>query len=211
VSADAATGAPSARTTPRERRRAETTAEIVAAAWELARHEGLAGISMRDLGSEVGLKAQSLYAYFDSKAALYDAMFRGAHEVLAARTRSWQMAVRESSDPRVVAKELTGRFVDFCTEDPVRYQLLFQRVIPDWEPSPESYELAVEQLDLLRRFLAEVGIESDGAVDLWTAIVTGLTSQQISNEPGGTRWTSLVDGAVDMFFNHYVANDRRKQ
>ena len=38
-------------------------------------------------------------------------------------------------------------FVEFCTSDPVRYQLLFQRTIPDFEPSPESYarDRAVEQ------------------------------------------------------------------
>jgi hypothetical protein len=35
-------------------------------------------------------------------------------------------------------------------------------------------------------------------LDLWTAVMTGLTDQQISNDPGGTRWTRLVDRAVDM-------------
>lgn len=62
--------------TPRARRRRQTTAEILDAAWGLARRHGLASIAMRDLGRAVGLRAQSLYAYFDSKAALYDAMFR---------------------------------------------------------------------------------------------------------------------------------------
>ncbi len=38
---------------------------------------------------------------------------------------------------------MVGEFVVFCIEDPVRYQLLYQRVIPDWEPSPETYALAV--------------------------------------------------------------------
>jgi mRNA degradation ribonuclease J1/J2 len=28
--------------------------------------------------------------------------------------------------------------------------------------------------------------------------MTGLTDQQISNDPGGTRWRRLVDRAVDM-------------
>jgi len=30
--------------------------------------------------------------------------------------------------------------------------------------------------------------------------VTGLVDQQISNDPGGTRWERLIDDAVDMFF-----------
>ncbi|MCB1017823.1 MAG: helix-turn-helix transcriptional regulator, partial [Acidimicrobiales bacterium] len=68
--------------TPRDRRRRETTAEILDAAWRLSRRDGLGSVSLRDLGREVGLRASSLYAYFDSKAALYDAMFRQGQEQL---------------------------------------------------------------------------------------------------------------------------------
>lgn len=188
--------------TPRARRRLETTDEIVDAAWRLARVDGLASISMRDLGREVGLKAQSLYAYFDSKGALYDAMFRQGHEILAELMQAWPDDLSGEADPRDRAKELCRQFVAFCLEDPVRYQLLFQRVIPDWEPSPESYALAIEQLDHLRRTLASVGIDDPRQVDLWTAVMTGLTDQQISNDPGGDRWARLVDDAVDMLLDH---------
>ena len=157
---------------------------------------------MRDLGREVGLKAQSLYAYFDSKAALYDAMFRQGHEVLAGLMRTWPDDLSEDDDPRRRAKRYCREFVEFCLDDPVRYQLLFQRVVPEWEPGVESYALAVEQLDHLRRSLASVGIEDPRHVDLWTAVMTGLTDQQISNDPGGDRWARLVDEAVDMLFDH---------
>ena len=37
-------------------------------------------------------------------------------------------------------------FVEFCTEDPARYQLLFQRTIPGFEPSPESFAISVDGL-----------------------------------------------------------------
>ena len=36
---------------------------------------GSAALSMRDLGARVGMRAQSLYVYFPSKYAIYDAMF----------------------------------------------------------------------------------------------------------------------------------------
>jgi AcrR family transcriptional regulator len=65
------------------RRRQETSDEIVAAAWEQVREHGLAGLSMRDLGARVGMRAQSLYSYFASKHEIYDAMFaRGNQELL---------------------------------------------------------------------------------------------------------------------------------
>lgn len=188
--------------TPRARRRNETITEILEAAWRLARRNGLTSISMRDLGREVGLRAQSLYAYFDSKAALYDAMFREGHELRARVTAGWPAELGKVDDPRSEAKRLVGEFVAFCTEDPVRYQLLYQRVIPGWEPSPESYALAVEQLEHLRANLASLGIADPESVDLWTAMITGLIDQQISNDPGGDRWVRLIDRAVDMFFDH---------
>ena len=192
--------------TPRARRRVETTDEILEAAWRLAPRDGLASLSMRDLGREVGLKAQSLYAYFDSKAALYDAMFRQGHELQAEMMRDWPDDLSAMADPRAQVKELCRQFVAFCVADPVRYQLLYQRVIPEWEPSTETYALAIEQLDHLRRALASAGIDDPGHVDLWTAVMTGLTDQQISNDPGGDRWARLVDDAVDMLFDHAVTH-----
>jgi AcrR family transcriptional regulator len=190
-------------TTPRERRREETRAEILAAAWEIARRAGLAAISMRELGRAVGLKAQSLYAYFPSKGALYDAMFRQGHEQLAAVTAAWPADLDGQPDPRTAFAELSKEFVRFCAADPVRYQLLFQRVIPDWEPSAASYALAVTQLGHLERAITTLGLDAVRDRDMWTAIVTGITSQQHSNEPGGDRWVRLVDDAVDMFFDFH--------
>jgi AcrR family transcriptional regulator len=189
-------------TTPRERRRAQTTAEILDAAWRLARRDGLTAISMRELGREVGLRAQSLYAYVESKSALYDAMFRQGQEQLIAASAEWPTDLGTVADPRAAAKRIAREWAEFCAADPVRYQLMFQRVIPDWEPSPETYALAVDRVDDLRRALAGVGIVGEEAVDLFTAVVTGITAQQLSNDPGGDRWLRLIDTAVDMFFDH---------
>ena len=47
-----------------------------------------------------------------------------------------------------------------------------------------------------------IGITDPAALDLWTAVNTGLTDQQISNDPGGDRWLRLIDTAVDLFCDH---------
>ena len=94
-------------------------------------------------------------------------------------------------------------FVEFCVEDPVRYQLLFQRTIPDFEPSPDSYADALAVLDVAREQLSSIGITDTAALDLWTALITGLVDQQLSNDPGGDRWTRLLPQAVDMFLAHH--------
>jgi hypothetical protein len=85
----------------------------------------------------------------------------------------------------------------------VRYQLLYQRTIPGFEPSPESYQVAAEALELARAALGACGITEPRALDAWTAVTGGLAAQQTSNEPGGDRWLRLVDEVTDMYLTHY--------
>lgn len=185
-------------------RREETRTEIVAAAWELAREHGLAGISMRDLGARVGMRAPSVYSYFESKDAIYDAMFRQGYEqflawMADAGADGADEAARTGVAPALVrARAHAHRFFTFCTADPVRYQLLFLRTLPGFEPSAESYALAVRVLEQGADEYAAMGITDPDALDLSTALLTGLTSQQIANDPGGDRWERLVDRAAEM-------------
>jgi AcrR family transcriptional regulator len=170
--------------------------EILEAAWELAREQGLAGLSLRDLGERVGMRAQSLYSYFESKHAMYDAMFaQGVTDFL-----EQYLQLGSSDNPRDDVRAGAHAFFGFCVKDPARYQLLFQRTIPGFEPSPESYAPSVEGLELVRRRLADAAADDPADLDLWTALITGLVDQQISNDPGGDRWYRLLDEAVDMYF-----------
>ena len=180
---------------PRSRRREQTRAEILQAAWELCREQGLAALSLRDLAARVGMRAPSLYSYFDSKDAIYDAMFaEGQRALLASQAGLTDL-------PRTRAGLLRGAmdFFEFCVSDPVRYQLMFQRVVPGFVPSPESYALAVEVLGQFDAVLAELGLTDPALRDLWTGLFAGLTAQQITNDPGGDRWERTVPLAVEMF------------
>jgi AcrR family transcriptional regulator len=184
---------------PMRDRRAErfeaTQQEILDVAWGLVRADGLAGLSMRELGARVGLRAQSLYVYFPSKHAIYDAMFLEANRELLDR----RLSVDLDDDPVIALRQTARQFVDFCTEDLARYQLLFQRTIPGFEPSEESYAVAREVLDGGRRVLAGVGVTESADVDLYTGLISGLVAQQNANEPGGDRWTRQLDRAIDMY------------
>jgi AcrR family transcriptional regulator len=182
----------------RAERHAATKVEILGAAWELARTNGLAGLALRDLARAVGMRAPSLYSYFESKLAIYDAMFaQGAAEFLEG-----QLQLDLSGDALADLKLGLHFFVGFCTRDPVRYQLLFQRTIPDFVPSPDSFAIAVEALQATRDRLTNMGFTDPAALDLLTSIGIGLTDQQISNDPGGDRWVRLIDEAAEMFFAH---------
>ena len=185
----------------RAERREAVTAEILEAAWELARTEGLAGLSLRDVARRIGMRPPSLYWYFPSKAAIYDAMFIQGNRQLLARLEAQQWP----ADARAALRLGTRVFVEFSAEDVQRYQLLFQRTIPNFEPSAESYAVAVQVLDDIRARCAAVGVEGPVAFDLWTALVSGLAAQQIANDPGGDRWLRLIDEAVDMFIDHVMS------
>jgi AcrR family transcriptional regulator len=182
----------------REARRRSAREAIVDAAWDLVNEGGLAALTLRELAGRAGVTTPTLYAYFDSKHAIYDAMFgRAATEFGERMTEPF-----DATDPSDVLLSSARRFVEFCNSDVARYQLLFQRTIPDFEPSPESYAPAVRALDTARERLAVNGITQPRHLDLWTALLNGLVDQQISNDPGGDRWTLLVEEAVSMFLAH---------
>ena len=164
----------------------------------MVREDGLAGLSMRDLGRRVGMRAQSLYSYFASKTEIYDAMFLEGYRAFADWMAGAVSDERAASDPVAAARASVHAFVEFCTIDPVRYQLLFQRTIPGFTPSAESWAVATAAYGQTRDRLAAIGVRDQATLDLWTAVMTGITDQQISNDPGGTRWSQLVDRAVDL-------------
>jgi AcrR family transcriptional regulator len=193
-----------------DRRRARheaTKARILAAAWELAREQGLAGVSLRDLADRVDLRQPSLYTYFDSKDALYDAMFAEGYRQLLDATGDIELA----GDARDHIRAMARIFIDLTLEEPVRAQLLFQRPIPGFEPSPESYALAQEFFERSRRRFVDAGLDPDHDLDMYTALTAGIVAQQLANDPGGTRWTRLVDEMMEMFMAHVAPDGRQNR
>ena len=184
-------------TTRIDQRRATTRKLILDAAWDLASAEGLAGIAMRPLASAVGMQAPSLYEYYPSKDAIYDAMFAEGNRALAASYVGLPDPVDVGPTEALIAS--TRRFIEFCNDNEARFTLMFQRSIPGWRPSDDAYQEAVDNLERLDGFLERCGITDARSRDLWTAIVTGLASQQVTNDPGGDRWLTLIEETVDMF------------
>jgi AcrR family transcriptional regulator len=188
----------------RAERREATKAEIIDAAWGLVRAEGLAALNLRDLAAKVGMRPPSLYSYFDSKHAIYDAMFLQGNLELLDRYG----AVSDYDDPVEGLGAGTRMFVQFGVEDPARAQLLFMRTIPGFAPSQATYDVALRIVELAKARMKRCGIPVE-YFDLWTALVSGLVWQQISNEPGGSRWTQWVDDVVDMFLAHVNHHKKR--
>jgi AcrR family transcriptional regulator len=186
----------------RQERRGAKLAAILDEAWTLARRDGLAAISLRDLAEAVGLRQPSLYVYFASKLDLYDAMFADGY-------RQFLDYVRHDhpSDPRRALIEFVAECVQFSSDDVVRHQLLLQRTIPGFEPSAESFAVALEFYRFGLEVVGRAGVHDAADVDVFTALTTGLAHQQVANDPGGTRWVRLTGGVVEMFLNDIERRD----
>jgi len=167
-------------------------------AWDVATEQGLAALSMGEVARRVGIRQPSMYAYVDSKMDLYDAMFAQAARALMDKVT----AVSFASDPRQAVRQLIESLYEFTALDPVASQLLFLRTIPGFEPTAESYAVAVEFFVLTRDKLTAAGVTDPADVDIYTALFGGLIRQQETNEPGGDRWTRHLDTVLGMFFRY---------
>lgn len=183
---------------PRVRRHAQTKAKILRQAWKLASRDGVAGVSLGELAKRVGLRQPSLYTYFASKNDLYDELFADGNRQL------WTEVVdgREyPTDPRAGVREFARAIVAFCAADVARYHLLFQRHVPSFEPSTDSYALAQRFVAFGRELFARAGIEREEDVDVVIALIAGLADQQVANDPGGDRWLRLTDEVIEMLLD----------
>lgn len=202
----------------RQRRRQETMEEVLDHAAEIMAEQGVAGLSVGEVARRMGIRPPSLYVYFSSKNALYDALFeRGARMVLD-RSRD----ERESLDVqgRSLAEVLlhgARSFVGWSIEHPAYTQLLFWRPVPGFTPSAEAYAPAVELVEMTHGWLD--GLQRQGLIRAdavithvqrdWTVLLAGVVSQQLSNAPGETlatgRFTGALPDLVTMFARHYGA------
>ncbi len=143
------------------------------------------------------MRAPSLYSHFESKNAIYDAMFGQAWREFLELSLA-----RDTPRPRTARTALrryARLFFDFAVADLARHQLMNQRTIPGFVPSEESYAPAVEVVRLLHARVASYGITREQDIDLFVAIVGGLVDGQLANDPGGARYARLLDRAIDMY------------
>ena len=113
-------------------------------------------------------------------------------------------------DPRAALKKYLNTFMAFALEDPARSELLFQRHIPGFAPSPESYALAEQILAWLGHLARDAGVNDPGDIDCVVAMTAGLMEAQLSNDPGGNRWSRHLNRLVDLLVDDAIARSRRR-
>lgn len=173
---------------------------------------GVGALTVSEVARRTGMRGPSLYKYFPSLHALYDALFaRG----LTAEIAAVRNAV-DGHEPGLARLRAGARAtVRWCLENPALAQLLHWRAVPGFEPSAETFAASVEDMREVRNEFAEAvrrrqlapEADSDDAVRLYTVVLAGLISQQLANEPHASFadgvFSRLTDQALDLFFDHY--------
>lgn len=203
------------RTDRRQVRRLETIEEIVDVAVQVMTEFGVGGLSLGEVARRMGMRTPSLYVYFDSKLAVYDAAFargwREVHETMA----PMYAGVHEAADLPRYFLDCAELFVGWMLEHPAQAQLMCWRPVPGYEPSAAAYEPAVAVLaSALTSFeqLRDRGLfrpECDPALLLrtWTVLTTGVMTQQLANAPHESFaegvFTATLPDLVSMFLTQY--------
>jgi AcrR family transcriptional regulator len=164
--------------------------EILDAAWDAAHETSIAGLTLRDIATRVGMQQPSLYSHFASKQAIYDAMFKQAWQTYLDDARNSVGGLPAQPRPRLIA--IAEHYFDFAVADLPRHQLMDVNVVPNFQPSPEAYAPAVQAYNLMLDQLRGMGITRDEDADVYTALIGGLVSQQLANDPDGQRWRRLI-------------------
>lgn len=190
----------------RQRNRDEMQKAILDAARAVMREQGVAALSLREVARRVKMQAPSLYTYYPSKMALYDALFLEGIRIAAARHCDL-IAARQGSF-RNFLQAWAESSMRFAQEHPELYQLCFERPVPGFVPSEasmaESRKLLVGGEKFLDEAVASGEIRLDlpisQARDLIIAMIHGITSQHMANEPetpvGSGRYGGLIPAAV---------------
>jgi AcrR family transcriptional regulator len=180
----------------RAERREATRREILDAAWEIARQEGLSAVTLREVATRIGMRSPSLYSHFDSKNAIYDAMFAQAWGELC---DAFDAMPPQPAVHRQAILAIAETFFDFAVADLARYQLMNQRTLPTFRPSDEAYAVSIAAYERMRQVMRRCGVQAQADLDLSTAIVGGFVDQQLANDPGGSRWRRQLPRVVDMY------------
>ena len=188
--------------------------EALSHAVALMADEGVGALSVSEVARRMGIRGPSLYKYFPSRHAVYDALFlRG----VLAQQAAVDAAV-EGVTPGVERIRAAGRaVVRWAVENPALAQLLHWRPVPGFEPSPEAFAPSLRDRDRVRDEFAEAvrrgelspAADSDDVVRLYTVLLSGLISQQLANQPGAAFdegvFSRLTDRAIALFLSAHAA------
>jgi AcrR family transcriptional regulator len=124
--------------------------DVVSAATDLLSQQGPAAVSVRNVASRLGVSYQVVYSRFGGKTGLVDAMVLRGHRLLIARLDA--VTARMGDPVRVVA--LGHAYLGAALAEPALYQVMLDRPVVGYRPSPASRDAARASFRPLREAIA---------------------------------------------------------
>ncbi|MDH3016620.1 TetR/AcrR family transcriptional regulator [Gordonia alkanivorans] len=193
-------------------RRQSTIDEALGHARNIIDEQGVGAVSISEIARRMQMRPPSLYKYFPSLNALYDRLFEMGNVELSRYVDDARLSREPGLDQLL---EQSRAIIRWSMTEPGLAALLFWRPVPGFEPSEAAFAPARAIVDQAREDLATAvargelspGVDSEDALRLLTSVVSGIGSQQMSNEPGATyetgSYTGLLDDALQMWVRHY--------
>ena len=171
----------------RTRHREQTRSEILDHALQIMAEDGVAGLTMARLARAMDIRPPSLYKYYPSLLAVYDALFRRGQLANLEALREGMRDAAPGLEAVARGMEATGRW---AVANPVLAQLLFWRPVPGYQPSAEAFAPTGQIVDLLRSALADAAacgqVHPDAATDAGMELLSimhfGVISQHLAND-----------------------------
>jgi AcrR family transcriptional regulator len=148
-------------------------ATVIQAATRLLQTSGPDELSIRRIATEANVAPMTLYNRFGSKQAILDLLFIDGFRAL-----DTALDIELSDDPFQDLLHSGRRYRQFALDNPTRYQMMFLRAVPDYEPSEEAGLVAtgsflrltrtIEHHQTLGNFAAAEPIEV--AQRIWSAV-----------------------------------------
>jgi len=196
----------------RTRRREQTRSEILDHALQIMAEDGVAGLTMARLARAMDIRPPSLYKYYPSLLAVYDALFRRGQLANLEALRDGMRDTGPGLEAVAGGMEATGRW---AVANPVLAQLLFWRPVPGYQPSAEAFVPAMQIIDLLRNALADAAARgqvhpdaaTDAGMELLSIMHFGIISQHLANDADADwdhgRYTRRHQEILPLFIKAY--------
>lgn len=207
---------------PQERRlrnRQEVIAAILTAAREIMRRDGVAALNLNEVARLVGMQTPSLYKYFASKFALYDALFRmGVRLFREGEERVW-------SSPQSIWERIQAWFetrLSLAEEHSDLYQLVFDNPVPGFVPSEASIEetkkVRLPGMQAIHTAINDGSIATplppERVFDLLLAMRRGIIAEHLGKEThlptGDDRFRSLVPEVLTLLKAAWTPQHRQQ-
>ena len=172
--------------------------EIVAAARSIIESEGLDGLTMQRVASEVGVRAPSLYKRVSGRGELIKLIAEEAVEEL----RMALETASQGSDPRVNLAAMARAFREFAHRRAESYRLVFAPTSDEWRPDPAKLAAAVRPVVETAGVLAgsQHGLEAARLVTAWAH---GFVTMELA---GAFRLEGDIDSAFSFGIDRIAAS-----